>query len=170
MFYRETENTIDKTLFFENCRDGEHRVSPDLFDAYKAGVDLYLNDRRFVKPGQIYTFDTGSRVFIPQGHVGLIVPRASATKRGLIVITGTIDPEYTGTLTVALMATVETMLMPDDAVAQLLVLPVSDLWRDIGHVQGVPSVRGDASPFRPEGDSHDNLWGEVERELEQNGQ
>lgn len=165
MFYREPENLNNKTLIFENCRYGDDRVSPALYDAYKAGVDLYLNCRRLVKPGEVYTMDTGTRVMIPQGHVGLILARASATIRGLIILPGVIDPEYTGTITVALISTVETMLTVDDAVAQLLVVPVSDLWRDIGVVRGVATVRGSASPFRPDGDDAD-LMDEVIRETQ----
>lgn len=72
---------------------------------------------------------TGLAVAVPEGHVGLVVPRSGlAAKHGITVLNapGVIDSGYRGELLVPLVNTDphdDYQVRPGDRVAQLLVLP-----------------------------------------------
>lgn len=54
------------------------RAHPD-----DAGMDLATPVQVIARAGGITTINTGFRTAIPQGHVGLVVPRSSLYRRGL---------------------------------------------------------------------------------------
>ena len=91
--------------------DHKHAVSPrkahpsDIgYDLTAIGVDKVVSDR-------IVLFETGIRVCPPKGYYIEIVPRSSISKSGYILANsvGTIDPDYTGTLKIALIKVDEKM-------------------------------------------------------------
>jgi dUTPase len=65
------------------------------------GWDLYLPVDLELKAGERVFFNSGCHILLPVGWTGLIRPRSSSYKKG-IVANGTIDAGYTGELTVGL--------------------------------------------------------------------
>jgi len=60
------------------------------------GLDLYLlNDIDF-HPFQTICLDTGLSVEISEGYAGVLVPRSSIAKKGIIIHPAIIDPGYKG--------------------------------------------------------------------------
>lgn len=60
-----------------------------------AGYDLFLTEGAVLPAGATRRFSTGVALALPAGHVGLIRPRSSAFKRGLM-INGSLDADYRG--------------------------------------------------------------------------
>lgn len=60
-----------------------------------AGYDLFLLEGGVIEPGFTKKFATGVAFELPGGTVGLVRPRSSAFKRGLL-ISGTYDEDYRG--------------------------------------------------------------------------
>lgn len=99
----------------------------DLRACLQAPVSLYPNQEVFIP--------SGIAVAIPEGFVGLLVPRSGlSTKQGIILsnIIGVIDADYRGEVKVAVwrkpveqaVYTIE----PMDKIAQLLVVP---MWNNV---------------------------------------
>lgn len=90
-----------------------------------AGLDLYCLENKMLLSGETAKIGLGIATAIPDGHVGIIRPRSSASLRGL-VIQGTIDSDYRGEL--ALIVTNASWgaltLEAGKAYAQLLLIPV----------------------------------------------
>lgn len=63
-----------------------------------AGLDLYCYDMHWDKARKVYKYSTGVAVAIPENHVGIIAPRSSIYKRGLVLVNsiGIIDSGYRG--------------------------------------------------------------------------
>lgn len=95
-----------------------------------AGLDLYARTGQEVLPGGIAKVPLGVSVAVPDGHVGLLVPRSSlAAKRGLWGQTGIIDSGYRGELS-AIVRNVHprelpTLIQPGDRIYQLVVVPLA---------------------------------------------
>ena len=83
-------------------------------------------------PGEWRLISTDLRVAVPEGHVGLVCSRSGlALRRGLFVLNapGVIDPGYRGEVGVILMnaANHRAVIRPGERVAQLLIIPTSDI-------------------------------------------
>ena len=98
-----------------------------------AGLDLYaykfLNYQSekvlVVRPDTTYLIDTGLHVAIPAGHCGLVLPRSSSARDGLLVHTGVIDSGYTGSIKITVNALNEAKVVRlNDRIAQLLIIPI----------------------------------------------
>ena len=85
---------------------------PHVGSSEAAGMDLraYFGDRasdllRAIPPGESLMIDTGVAVEIPEGWVGIVVPRSSLGKRRLMIAntTGVIDSDYRGTIKMNLL-------------------------------------------------------------------
>lgn len=68
-------------------------VKPHLPDV---GLDIFTPKEFWLKPLETITVGLELAVSIPEGFAGMLVPRSSITKRGMIVQTAVIDPDYTG--------------------------------------------------------------------------
>ncbi len=96
-----------------------------------AGADLVATERVVLAPGERATVGTGVAVALPDGYVGLVVPRSGlAARHGITVVNspGTIDAGYRGEIRVTLLNTdlrESYTVTVGDRIAQLLVLPVS---------------------------------------------
>lgn len=66
-----------------------------------AGYDIYLPEDVKIRKG-VTVIDTGVCVELPKGHAGLIAPRSSFAKTGIIVQQPLIDENYRGELHVIL--------------------------------------------------------------------
>lgn len=94
-----------------------------------AAVDLRASESCYIKAGAVRLVDTGVRVAIPSGYVGLVCPRSGmACKHEVTVINspGVIDPNYRGSIKVGLVNhnSVGFDIRDGDRIAQLLIVPV----------------------------------------------
>lgn len=116
--------------------------------AYKddAGIDLALKHDVSVPVGSHRVGDTGVRVAVPRGHVGMIFVRSSTgIKRKLVLSNGAgiIDSGYRGPIKISLHNTGDTKqhIAAGDYIAQLVVVPIAA--GDIAEVRELPhSERG----------------------------
>jgi dUTP pyrophosphatase len=96
-----------------------------------AGADLVATEAVVLAPGKRATVGTGVAIALPDGYVGLVVPRSGlAARHGITVVNspGTIDAGYRGEIRVTLLNTdgeESYTVAVGDRIAQLLVLPVS---------------------------------------------
>lgn len=60
------------------------------------GLDLYLPEDILINPFETIVIGLGIGIQIPEGFAGMIVPRSSTAKKGLICQTSIIDPGYNG--------------------------------------------------------------------------
>lgn len=92
-----------------------------------AGLDLFVSDKFpsffMLNPGMMVMVDTGLAIELPEGTVGLVRPRSSAFKKGILV-EGVIDSSYTGSakLMIRNIGKDCVIIEPGKAYAQLVVL------------------------------------------------
>lgn len=60
------------------------------------GLDMYLLDDVTFHPFQTLCLDSGLSMDIPEGFAGVLVPRSSIAKKGIIIHPAIIDPGYKG--------------------------------------------------------------------------
>ena len=103
-------------------------VAPKQGTPGSAGFDLTVcRPVEQISPAHIRCW-SGIAVEIPKGHVGLLFPRSSICKKGLLLTNavGVIDSDYRGELMIALHnhgASAQSV-SPGERVAQLVVAPV----------------------------------------------
>jgi dUTP pyrophosphatase len=96
-----------------------------------AGADLVATEGAELAPGERATVGTGVAIALPDGYVGLVVPRSGlAARHGITIVNspGTIDAGYRGEIRVTLLNTdarESYTVAVGDRIAQLIVLPVS---------------------------------------------
>lgn len=90
-----------------------------------AGLDLYARDAAIVGAKESCTFDTGIHVEIPEGYVGLLLPKSGLNKNHGILSFGVIDAGYTGSINVTLynMGGYDYKVDIGDKISQLLIIP-----------------------------------------------
>lgn len=107
----------------------DHGSVPAYSRADDAAVDLRASESCYIKAGAVRLVDTGVRVAIPSGYVGLVCPRSGmACKHEVTVINspGVIDPNYRGSIKVGLVNhnSAGFDIREGDRIAQLLIVPV----------------------------------------------
>jgi dUTP pyrophosphatase len=60
------------------------------------GYDLHATEDTLLRRGAVTAVPTGVVIELPADIIGSVRPRSSLSKRGLIVVLGTIDPDYRG--------------------------------------------------------------------------
>lgn len=60
------------------------------------GLDLYIQDELQINPFETVCIGLGLGFEIPEGFAGVLVPRSSIAKKGIIVHPAIIDPGYKG--------------------------------------------------------------------------
>lgn len=92
-----------------------------------AGLDLAVKHETFLMPDEKRMIGTGIAVRIPDGHFGMIVPRSSCGKLGIMLANtvGIIDSQYTGELILYLrnISGMHIKLAPQQRIAQLIIVP-----------------------------------------------
>lgn len=63
-----------------------------------SGLDVFMPDAFDIQPLETVTMPLGFGVSIPEGYVGIFIPRSSIAAKGLICQTSAIDPDYSGEL------------------------------------------------------------------------
>ena len=105
-------------------------LEPTRANPTDAGLDLRAKQDYTLPLSQRVLVDTGVQVKIPQGYVGLLVPRSSLSKQGIEMVNsiGIIDSDYRGNILAALMfkgnapemsATINAL----DRIVQLVIVP-----------------------------------------------
>ena len=107
-----------------------------------AGFDLFAREDVALSPDKIFKVDTGVHVLIPEGYVGLILPRSSYNCAGVATPTGVIDAGYTGSISVVLVSKYDLMIFKGNRIAQLVIVPLPDVHLAGGDVTGGKSERG----------------------------
>lgn len=96
-----------------------------------SGADLYSTVTITVPYGRSAKVDTGVAFEIPDGMTGLVLPRSGLASRGLMAVTGVIDPSYRGAVAVTLVNTSESAMIvrQGDRIAQIVFVstPVVEL-------------------------------------------
>lgn len=109
-----------------------------------AGIDLALKHEMTVPVGAHRVGDTGVRVAVPRGHVGMVFVRSSTgIKKHLVLSNGTgiIDSGYRGPIKISLHNTGDTTqhIEVGDYIAQLVTVPV--LVNEIAEVRELPATQ-----------------------------
>lgn len=92
-----------------------------------AGLDLYVIKDVDIGPGQFIDLPTGWAIKIADGYWGAVKARSSTFfRRGLFVHEGTIDPGYTGRLSILVHnpSNIVKQLSTGDRIAQLVIMPL----------------------------------------------
>lgn len=94
-----------------------------------AGLDLYLTGALSLKARQGKTFPIGLYLCIPEGHVGLILPRSSISFKGIHICTGVVDAGFVGEIqiTVNNLTNIDYHFSIGDRIAQLIIVPIASL-------------------------------------------
>jgi dUTP pyrophosphatase len=96
-----------------------------------AGADLAAAEAIVLAPGERATVGTGVSIALPNGYVGLVVPRSGlAARHGITIVNspGTVDAGYRGEIRVTILNTDRSesySVAVGDRIAQLIVMPVS---------------------------------------------
>lgn len=110
----------------------EDRLKPVRAHEYDAGLDLFANDFYALEFGVRTLINTGVRVKIPRGYVGLLAPRSSLSKNNNIIMTnsiGIIDSDYRGDIMASLCflgSSTNDVAYIDkyDKIVQLVIVPI----------------------------------------------
>lgn len=91
-----------------------------------SGYDLHARTAARWRPGQVVVVHCGVCVELPSGTEGQVRPRSSMSKRGLVVVLGTVDRDYRGEVgaTIANFASEDQSVDAGDRVAQLVIARV----------------------------------------------
>lgn len=131
------------TLFFETSRNAKE---PEKAHTTDAGYDLFVNSYELIECNDYikrYSVDTGVRVAIPDGFTGLVLPRSSISKSGVLTHTGVIDAGYTGIISVFLTVFDDRFaLFLGQKIAQLVILPLPEFTLTRGKVSNMNTERG----------------------------
>ena len=79
-----------KLKFFDDVKMPVKSHLPD------CGLDLFMPEAFDILPLETKTISLKLAVAIPEGFAGMLVPRSSIAKKGLVIQTSIIDPDYTG--------------------------------------------------------------------------
>lgn len=93
-----------------------------------AGADLRAATSVALLPGQKVAVGTGVKIAVPQGYVGLVLPRSGLAAEGIVAVPGTIDSGYRGEIRVVLynFACVDRFVVHvGNRIAHLVILPVA---------------------------------------------
>lgn len=131
-------------IIYDN--NNNSKTAPSKAHPEDAAFDLCASQIISIHSGGFATVDTGTRIQIPEGYVGLVCSRSgNAAKYGVFVLNapGIIDPGYSGTISVVLgnMGNGVFNTIPGMRIAQLLILQNTDAFLTPGLVYG--GTRGD---------------------------
>lgn len=113
-------------------RLSKNAVIPKKAHATDAGMDMVAISRDFDNNGNV-VYGTGIAVEIPEGHVGLVFPRSSISKRDLLLSNsvGVIDSGYRGEITFKFKTAGGKMYADmygvGDRIGQLIIIPIPEI-------------------------------------------
>lgn len=103
-------------------------VIPEYAKSGDAGKDLVATSRTWNDEMQCWIYGTGLAVEIPEGHVGLLFPRSSIRKYGIILTNhvGVVDSGYRGEIMLTFrpaMVGGEHIYNVGERIGQLIIMP-----------------------------------------------
>lgn len=108
-------------------------LPPQRAHVHDAGLDLFVKSYDLLASSAVdepfyrrFIIDSGVHCLIPENHVGLVLPRSSLSKAGLIFSTGVIDAGYTGIIRV-ILTSFSNKFAPfiGQKIAQLVIMPIA---------------------------------------------
>ncbi|RWS19803.1 HERV-K_6q14.1 provirus ancestral Gag-Pol polyprotein-like isoform X2 [Leptotrombidium deliense] len=109
----------------DSSQDFLSAATPRRYTSGSAGLDLSATARAVLTPDmgvQVIPADMSGP--LPHGMVGLLLGRSSSALKGLHIIPGVIDPDFTGPVKILAFAPRGIIsISPGDRIAQLLILP-----------------------------------------------
>ena len=109
-----------------------------------AGMDLTCTEIKRDKVLNKVTYHTGVAIEIPDGHVGLLFPRSSIHKTGMMLFNsvGVIDSGYRGEIMMKFeMMDSNAMYKTGDRIGQLMILPYPQIeFEEVNNLSA--SIRG----------------------------
>lgn len=117
-----------------------HARIPIRAHTHDAGLDLYCCESITVEPGRMAWVDNGVKFGLPRDTWGFLTGRSSSAKRGLLVIHGVIDSDYTGRLYTCVLNVNQDKpvdIRVGDRISQLVLVPNSVLDVDVQWVNKV---------------------------------
>lgn len=124
------------------------KCAPTRAYQHDAGIDLYAKIPKLISIGQHQTekIPVGICVEIPEGCVGLLLPRSSYNVKGLVEPVGTIDAGYRGEISACIVNTTDTPyhVNPYDKIAQLVIMPITQIDNVVFVQELTPSERGES--------------------------
>lgn len=109
-----------------------------------AGIDIFTNESKTLKPGERHMFSTGIAVAIPEGYVALLWDRSGLGSRGIHRLAGVIDAGYRGEWKVVLvnLSDEPVEIMAGDKIVQCVLQEFTPA--EITEVEELPeSLRGE---------------------------
>lgn len=136
LFKNEAESTTKPTPDSNNLKTNNtlkvERLYPEAklptrANQHDAGLDLYAREAYSIAPYGQAIINTGLRLAIPEGYVGLVWDKSSVAHHGLVTIGGVVDAGYRGEVVALVKNLGEDIyhILPGEKVAQLLIQPVS---------------------------------------------
>lgn len=117
-----TKNSPIPTYLYFTLSEGA--TAPKHMSAEAAGFDLSAVSR--ADTDTYIEYDTGVSFAIPEGFVGLVMPRSSVSQRHLSLANsvGVIDSDYRGTVKLRYYGDPANAYKPGDRVGQIIFVPV----------------------------------------------
>lgn len=149
MNYLHTVKNIFQKIWYE-CDSGAHK--PERAHADDAGLDLHVQSMRVTDRCEIlnrviytrYEVDTGVHIFIPRGHVGLVLPRSSMSRAGYLTHVGVIDSGYTGSIRLFMTRFGDVAPFKEgQRIAQIVILPINTAMPVLKSISNMVTERGD---------------------------
>ena len=102
---------------------------PSYGHAGDAGLDLFAAENYIFMPGAVRAVQTGIKVAIPRGYVGLIWDKSGISLRGVHKLAGVVDAGYRGEVQVVMinLGTMPFEIKAGMKIAQMLVQPVNEV-------------------------------------------
>ena len=107
---------------------------PNYMTEQSAGMDLYanVNDKEFIKKGEIKLIPTGIAIQLPKGYEAQIRPRSGmAYKHGIGILNspGTIDADYRGEIKIIMInfGNEDFIINRGDRIAQMVINKIESI-------------------------------------------
>lgn len=115
---------MEKELNFKFFNDGTKL--PSKSHETDGGLDIYIPESFEIMPFETKCIGLNIGVEIPEGYAGMLVPRSSSAKKGLIMQTSLIDVGYTGEIHLIITnCSLNTITIDKDSrVCSLVVYPI----------------------------------------------
>jgi dUTP pyrophosphatase len=106
----------------------QEELKPKVGTEYSAGIDLRVSLDVVIKAKETQLVGTGLKIEVPEGHMGMLIPRSSTGKLGLTLANtvGIIDSDYRGEIKLLLTNNTTGGLFISKAtrLVQLIIVPV----------------------------------------------
>lgn len=91
-----------------------------------AGADVYAKDNFAIPGNQVAKIPLGFGIALPDGFMGLVMPRSSMAAKGLTAEIPPVDSSYTGEINAIITNNTDEELIIDegDRIAQLVIIPI----------------------------------------------